>query len=339
MKIMTRGHASNGPRRDRPEACLQWSFLHKEEKMVRSVALFVALVTVAAVGQVRAQDPSLVFGVEFDGVACGGSISGSQGETRRIVAFATVTVDASREAMVSGWGLSIAGAGGSIVFGQDFRAPGRLECPKECLSTIIYGPDAFGDEVFFHAPTVVDPTKNDQGPGIIAGTALDVEHRVTLPVGTNRVLPFWIEVTFGAQPETVSITFRDGLAGPADATNNEVAIGTTSVKPTVTNCTFTLAVSVPGQIPGDTNQNGALDALDAIQLLNHYFLGDPATLPCGNGSVYDPANVTLLDGNGDGEIDLTDAVQNLRQLFLGGAPHAAGTTCTPISGCPAVCGA
>ena len=63
------------------------------------------------------------------------------------------------------------------------------------------------------------------------------------------------------------------------------------------------------QIPGDCNQDGALDLSDGVCLLGHLFLGRPDSLPCDEGSVADAGNVVLLDGTGDAEVNLSDAIQ------------------------------
>ena len=91
------------------------------------------------------------------------------------------------------------------------------------------------------------------------------------------------------------------------------------------------------QVPGDLNQDGGMDISDSIALLGHLFLGSPARLPCQEGSISDPANLTLLDVNGDAEINLTDAIHSLAYLFMGGAPPAPGTECLPIAGCSNAC--
>jgi len=94
-------------------------------------------------------------------------------------------------------------------------------------------------------------------------------------------------------------------------------------------------VAVPctnARIPGDCNEDGALDLSDAVCLLGHVFLGTPAVLPC------TPAAGTLLvDWNDDGFVDLSDAVYGLTYLFNGGPPHELGELCTPIVGCSNIC--
>ena len=91
------------------------------------------------------------------------------------------------------------------------------------------------------------------------------------------------------------------------------------------------------QFPGDLNQDGNTDISDSIALLGHLFLGSPARLPCGEGAIGDPGNISLLDANGDKGINLTDAIHSLAYLFMGGAPPVLGTECVPIPGCPDAC--
>jgi hypothetical protein len=96
-------------------------------------------------------------------------------------------------------------------------------------------------------------------------------------------------------------------------------------------------LGTPTAIPGDCNLDGELDISDGICLLGHLFLGEPADLPCGEGTPGDPSNVTLLDSTGDGDVDISDAVRLFQFLFLGGPPPVLGTECRAIPGCPGVC--
>jgi len=91
------------------------------------------------------------------------------------------------------------------------------------------------------------------------------------------------------------------------------------------------------QIPSDTNQDGRLDLSDAVSLLGHLFLGAPAVLACGDGSLADPGNHALLNANGDPKVDLADVIYVLAYLYLGGAPPILGSQCREIAGCPAAC--
>jgi hypothetical protein len=91
------------------------------------------------------------------------------------------------------------------------------------------------------------------------------------------------------------------------------------------------------QVPGDTNQDAALNLSDPVALLRHLFVGDWERLPCGDGTAGDPANIALLDADGQGSLQLTDAVHTLNFLFLGGPPPFAGTECARFAGCPDAC--
>ena len=89
---------------------------------------------------------------------------------------------------------------------------------------------------------------------------------------------------------------------------------------------------------GDINQDQNTDVSDGITLLRHLFIGDPATLPCGDGSAAHSANRMLIDVNGDAGINLSDAVYMLTYLFQGGPAPVGGTGCKRIEGCENVCG-
>ena len=83
-------------------------------------------------------------------------------------------------------------------------------------------------------------------------------------------------------------------------------------------------------IPGDCNQDGALDLSDVICLLGHLFQGTPATLPCTS----EAANLALMDCNRDGGVDLSDAIYKLAFLFQGGPPPDQGEGCVGMEDCP-----
>ncbi len=102
------------------------------------------------------------------------------------------------------------------------------------------------------------------------------------------------------------------------------------------------------QVPGDCNQDGAVDISDPVCLLGFLFLGHPTELPCGTVGLPEPdgpageADVALLDWNGDGKIDLSDVVASLNSQFSGGPPHVldtagTGRSCVRLRGCPGVC--
>jgi len=97
----------------------------------------------------------------------------------------------------------------------------------------------------------------------------------------------------------------------------------------------------PGrQIPGDCNQDRALDIADGVCVFGTLFLGSPRDFPCGDGRPGDVGNLALLDWQSDRQIDLSDGVAMLQFLFSGGPPHTLAvvgsetTACVPMLGCP-----
>lgn len=91
------------------------------------------------------------------------------------------------------------------------------------------------------------------------------------------------------------------------------------------------------QLPGDCNQDSSVNVADAVCLLGHLFRGSPASLPCGDGTIEDAANLAVLDVNGDRAINLSDPVAILLWLFRGGEPPVLGTGCVRVAGCPEAC--
>lgn len=136
----------------------------------------------------------------------------------------------------------------------------------------------------------------------------------------------------GSSLERISTSVYGNEAGNWDASG--VQGGTPGLVNTVA------VEDEPGgwQIPGDISQDGHFDLTDAIALLGYLFQGNPAVLPCGDGTSTDPANITLLDDNGDGGVNLSDAVYVLTYLFSGGAPPVLGSDCVRVAGCEQVCG-
>jgi beta-glucanase (GH16 family) len=92
-----------------------------------------------------------------------------------------------------------------------------------------------------------------------------------------------------------------------------------------------------GQIPGDANQDGALDLSDAVTVLLLLFSQPGPPMPCDGLSPDSEGNRTLLDVNGDRAVTIADAVYTLAHLFAGGAVPARGVGCVPVAGCPDRC--
>ncbi len=86
--------------------------------------------------------------------------------------------------------------------------------------------------------------------------------------------------------------------------------------------------------PGDCNLDSTVEIADAICLLGFLFLGSSARLPCGDGTMDDPASRELFDWNGDAGTNFSDTIGLLGWLFRGGPPHVLGSDCRPTSGMP-----
>jgi hypothetical protein len=100
--------------------------------------------------------------------------------------------------------------------------------------------------------------------------------------------------------------------------------------------TFVADRPIGDQLPGDCNQDGALDLPDVMCLLFYLFPTEPPTLPCGNGRADDPGNVEIIDFNDDSGVDIADAVSLLMRLFLRGPTHTLVESCRTIANCSPV---
>jgi hypothetical protein len=176
-----------------------------------------------------------------------------------------------------------------------------------------------------------------------------------LPGGTGNLIPLVLPPHFGGL-----LRAGDPLP-PCDVEEAyevtvalRVALGTQeSRESSFTNCEYARAIAgstedfaleftftlgeVDVAVPGDCNQDGAVDISDAICLFGFLFLGSPSLLPCGDGSVSHASNIALIDWQPDGQVDISDGISLLRYLFSGGEPHPLGTECVETSGCPATC--
>jgi hypothetical protein len=118
-----------------------------------------------------------------------------------------------------------------------------------------------------------------------------------------------------------------------DLSGDVVRVSVTNASGIAVSCDVPAACSGGRQVPGDGNQDGKLDISDGIHLLNFLFQGTVAKLPCGDGSINNPGNVSLLDSTGDEAIDLSDAVRIFGFLFQGAAPPVFGAECVRIADC------
>ena len=91
------------------------------------------------------------------------------------------------------------------------------------------------------------------------------------------------------------------------------------------------------QILGDINQDNTLNITDGIGLLQFLFSAAGRPLPCGDGTLSDPANVSLLDLNADQAVNLSDGISLLQYLFANGPGPAGGTGCRAVPGCSTTC--
>jgi hypothetical protein len=91
-------------------------------------------------------------------------------------------------------------------------------------------------------------------------------------------------------------------------------------------------------LPGDCNADGLLQISDAVCLFRFLFAGSGDVLPCADGGLGNPDNVSLTNWNGDASVDISDGIGLLNYLFLGGAAHVLGVdACVALASCPDVC--
>ena len=87
------------------------------------------------------------------------------------------------------------------------------------------------------------------------------------------------------------------------------------------------------KIPGDCNADDVLDISDAVCQFTVLFVNGEQELPCGDGRVFHPANIKLLDWQGDKIMDISDPIALLRFLFLSEAPHILSVPGEELTGC------
>jgi hypothetical protein len=225
-------------------------------------------------------------------------------------------------------------------------------------SATIAGTDA---QALFDQPLVrteiVDPAKNGGQEGVVSAVILSqVDDEVALPkVGDSLVLRITGDMDSSAVTGPGATSPPCGVAvNPADSGGligrssgfpvvTIVTVGSgfgTSRDPDVLGAQITLRGIAGGiQKPSDFNQDGLFNLSDPIATLNHLFVGGASALPpCGDESVTDPANVTLLDSNNDDAVNLSDPIFDLNFLFSGGPRPISCTDnacpCIVIPGCP-----
>lgn len=132
----------------------------------------------------------------------------------------------------------------------------------------------------------------------------------SLPVGTQRILrASYVFIAEGAHGQvfTTALTFSDDL--PIDQGTSTAVFQPGGALPCgPEHLSLEIEAIQPPWIRGDSNGDAEVDISDAIVILGHLFLGEPA--PC----------VRAAEVDADGEIDLTDSIALLSHLFLGSEP-------------------
>jgi len=181
----------------------------------------------------------------------------------------------------------------------------RLACPTAPLGVVIDGPDEarIGEAVELHVEA-----PGAERPLSYTWSVLSGDASIT-PSGASATL------TGNSGGEAEIQVVADDDCGASGSAKHRIKIFTGR-----------------NQKPNDENQDGRFDISDPVSVLNHLFLGTNPAMPCGDGTIGQPANIALLDCGGDGKIDLSDAVCMLAFLFLAG-PLPATCRRDPECGC------
>ena len=136
-----------------------------------------------------------------------------------------------------------------------------------------------------------------------------------LPAGNGSdVLRLRFRIAEGATPGETAVTFLSGAQGRGQPIENAVQIGGASYEPDVVGSFLFVDASIEiladGSLfrRGDSNRDGDIDLSDAVNVLDHLFLG-VGSLSCPDAA----------DADDNGELNLTDPIRLLNHLFLGGA--------------------
>jgi hypothetical protein len=267
------------------------------------------------------RQPRNDFRLDFE---CPIEFSGARGEAPKAEVFGTLAVRGEVPAL--GWSLSV-GVEGSQVRIVEATVEGTVAAPW---------PDGlFSDG--FERTEVVDPSRGEQGPGVVSAVILSLSHFVLLkPVSLERIVKITIDASGDGVPAG-RVFYVDGKRGSGQPVGNVIATfneDATAATPELGSCgDFRLSEPAGLQLPGDCNQDGLLDIADAICIFGVHFSGTPPAFPCGDGTSGDAANLELLDWQADRQIDLSDGVSALNWLFLDGPPHQLGRSCVRITWC------
>lgn len=269
---------------------------------ILSTLTVVALFCIASAGMRHVDAQEFTLGFEFD--ACGQDFVGAPGSVMTFEGFLTLT---GSQMGVGGWtqGLSVTGPG------LAFDNPLIEQCDAACKEAILNSPDDLGLTILAVLPTtsfVIDPALNDQGPGIVDATLLNIG--TVLPAGTIRTLKFKFDVTTPATgSETVTLEYQEDLQGPGQPVKNTVSFaGATRPVDTFESCSFTVTSDAVDDkeifVRGDVDHGGRVNITDAINTV--LFAFDGKAIPC-----HDAA-----DANDDGMVDQSDVVFTLSYLFV-----------------------
>ena len=208
-----------------------------------------------------------------------------------------------------------------------FELPGVV-CPSigdtRCVDLIVTAPEGNGEGLYTATATASDDSGDEIMYTFTASNGVDPP-TVIGPQPSNVA-----EIPLVVGTWTISVEVDD----------NPICPDTTSSP------TCEVAVNIGGHLVFDCNSDGEIDLTDSICLARHLFLGQPPTLPCGDGTKDDPVNISLFDFNGDGTLNISDIVASLDWLFrsriTGRGPHPLdengdGTTCVGLRDCPNIC--
>jgi hypothetical protein len=223
-----------------------------------------------------------------------------------------------------------AGTGWPIVEGKP-QLTGKAEMPKAIASLV--GGSFFS--VTSSADNPACPCPEDNGPGmeaVIHFLIVDMMRTKMLAPGLYHLFQTDWVVPDGCPNRTFDIEVTDGpangLRGLGDPVRNLLIAGTSVIvldlfhglkAEGATVDVECQVVEEPTFLRGDPNGDGKADLSDAVNILEHLFLG--GTVAC----------KAAADANGSGGIDLSDPISLLEHLFQGGLkPPPPFPECGPV---------